>query len=69
MVLLVGGNDQYPATNVSINAAFAEALQAHGTDVEVVEVPGANHENVMYPDTDAGQATLQTVSDIFNNMP
>jgi len=69
MVLLVGSNDRYPATNVSITAAFAEALKAHGIDVEVVEVPGANHENVMYPDTDAGQATLQTVSDILDNMP
>jgi acetyl esterase/lipase len=69
MVLLVGGNDRIPATNVSITAAFAEALKAHGTDVEVIEVPGGNHENVMYPDTDAGQATLQAVADILNNMP
>lgn len=69
MVLLVGSNDQYAATNPTITAAFAEALKAHGTDVEVVEVPGANHENVMYPDTAAGQATLQVVNDIVNDSP
>jgi acetyl esterase/lipase len=69
MVLLVGSNDQYRATNASITAAFAEALKAHGTDVEVVEVPDANHENVVYPDTDAGQATLQVISDILDNAP
>jgi pimeloyl-ACP methyl ester carboxylesterase len=50
MVLLVGSHDRYLATNPSITAAFAEALRTHGTDVEVVEVPDANHENVMYPD-------------------
>lgn len=69
MVLLVGSNDQYPATNASITAAFAEALKTHGTDVEVVEVPDANHENVVYPDTDAGQATLQVISDILDISP
>jgi len=69
MVLLVGSNDQYPATNATITAVFAEALTTHGTDVEVIEVPDANHENVMYPDTEAGQTTLQVVSDILNNTP
>ncbi len=69
VVLLVGSNDQYAATNASITAAFAEVLKTYGTDVEVVEVPDANHENVMYPDTDAGQATLQVVGDILNNTP
>jgi len=69
VVLLVGSNDQYAATNASITAAFAEVLKTYGTDVEVVEVPDANHENVMYPETDAGQATLQVISDILNNTP
>jgi pimeloyl-ACP methyl ester carboxylesterase len=69
MVLLVGSNDQYRATKASITAAFAEALETHGTDVEVVEVPDANHENVVYPDTDAGQSTLQVISDILDNAP
>jgi pimeloyl-ACP methyl ester carboxylesterase len=67
MVLLVGTEDGYPATNPTITAAFAEALKVHGTDVEVIEVPGAGHENVMYPHTDAGQATLQVVGEILND--
>jgi len=67
MVLLVGSNDRYPATNVGITTAFAEALKARGTDVEVIEVPDANHENVMYPDADSGQTTRKVVSDILNN--
>ncbi len=65
MVLLVGSNDSYAATNVGITMEFAEALNAHGIDVEGVEVQGAGHENVMYADTDAGQTTLQVVSDIL----
>jgi alpha-beta hydrolase superfamily lysophospholipase len=69
MVLLVGSNDQYPVSNASITATFAEALKTHGTDVEVVEIPGANHEQVVNPDTDAGQATLQVISDILDNTP
>jgi pimeloyl-ACP methyl ester carboxylesterase len=67
MVLLVGSKDQYSVTNADITAAFAEALKTHGTDVEVVEVPDANHNNVVYPDIDAGQATLQVISDILDN--
>ena len=66
MVLLVGSNDQYFVTKPSITAAFAEALRDHGTDVEVVEVPDANHENVMYVDTAAGQATLQVISELLS---
>jgi acetyl esterase/lipase len=69
VVLLVGTRDQYSVTNASITAAFAEALKAHGTDVEVVEVPDANHDDVIYPDTDAGQATLQVISDILGSAP
>ena len=69
MVLLVGSEDQYSVTNATITAAFAEALETSGTDVEVVVVPDANHENVVNPDTDAGQATLKVISDILNNAP
>lgn len=65
----MGSNDLYPATNASITAAFAEALETHETDVGVVEVSDANHENVVYPDTDAGQATLQVISGILDNTP
>jgi acetyl esterase/lipase len=56
-------------TNASVTVAFAEALKAHGTEVEVVEVPDANHDDVIYPDTDAGQTTLQVISDILDNAP
>ncbi len=69
MVLLVGSNDRYGVTKPSITAAFAEALREHGTDVEVVEVPDANHENVMYVDTAAGQATLQVISELLSSPP
>jgi acetyl esterase/lipase len=65
MVLLVGSKDQFSDMTV----AFAEALKTHGTDVEVVEVADANHSSVILPDTDAGQTTLQVISDILNNTP
>jgi hypothetical protein len=44
-------------------------LKTFGTDVEVVAVPDANHNDVIYPDTDAGQTTLRVVSDILDNAP
>jgi acetyl esterase/lipase len=69
MVLLVGSEDRYVATNPTITAAFAEALRLHGTDVEVIEVPDANHENVIYIDTTYGQTTLQVVRDLLNASP
>ncbi len=49
----------------AIPAAFAEALEANDIDVEVVTVEGANHENVVDPSTEAGQATLQVLADIL----
>jgi pimeloyl-ACP methyl ester carboxylesterase len=49
VVLLVGSRDQYPVTNESVTAAFADALAQHGTDVEVIVVPDANHNTVIYP--------------------
>jgi acetyl esterase/lipase len=69
MVLLVGSEDQYPVTNADITAAFAEALKSHGIDVEVVVTPDANHNDVIYPDTDAGKTTLQVIADLLNNTP
>jgi acetyl esterase/lipase len=71
MVLLVGEKDLLAAgrSSVPLTTAFAETLETHGTDVEVVLVADGNHNNVMYPDTDAGQTTLQTVADILNNLP
>ncbi len=69
MVLLVGSRDQYAVTNAGITAAFAELLKTHGTAVEVVVIPDANHEDVVDPATEAGQTTLQVISDILNNAP
>ena len=69
MILLVGSKDQYPVTNESVTAAFAEALETSGTEVEVVVVPDANHNDVIYPDADAGKTTLQVIADLLNGTP
>jgi hypothetical protein len=71
MVLLVGEKDLLVdgRSSVPMTTVFAETLEAYGTDVEVVLVAGGNHNNVMHPDTDAGQTTLQTVADILNSLP
>ena len=67
IVLLVGSEDQHPATNSDITAAFAEALEANNIDVDVVTVEGANHNNVVDPTSEHGQATLQVMADILTN--
>jgi acetyl esterase/lipase len=71
MVLLVGEKDLLAdgRSSVPFTTVFAETLEAHGIDVEVVLVAGGNHDNVVHPDTDAGQTTLQTVADILNSLP
>jgi pimeloyl-ACP methyl ester carboxylesterase len=67
IVLVVGSEDQYPATNADITATFADALEANNVDAEVVTVEGANHENVVDPATQYGQATLRAIADILAN--
>lgn len=68
-VLAVGSKDQYPVTDELVTAAFAEALTTHGTDVEVIVVPDANHNTIIDPDDPGGQQTLQIVADLLNNAP
>ena len=63
IVLVVGSEDRYDATNVDITAAFATALEAGDVDVETVIVEGADHEDVVDPTTEAGRATLQVIAD------
>ena len=65
IVLLVGSEDQYDATNVGITTAFAAALEADDVPVEVAIVDGADHEDIVDPTTDAGQSTLAAVADIL----
>jgi acetyl esterase/lipase len=67
IVLLVGSEDQYSATNSDVTAQFAEALQAVNVDVEVKIVDGANHDDIVDPATQAGQATLQVLAEILTN--
>ena len=65
IVLLIGSEDQYDATNADITAAFARALEADNVDAEVVIVEGADHEDIVDPTTEAGNATLQAVAEIL----
>lgn len=67
IVLLVGSEDQHSVTDGVITAAFAEALRVHSIDVEVVTIEGANHDDVVDPATEAGQATLQVVAEVLAN--
>lgn len=69
MVLLVGTEDQYSATNPTITAEFAGVLKVNGTEAEQVLVEGANHEDVMDPDASAGRSTLEVVADLLDDAP
>jgi DNA-directed RNA polymerase specialized sigma24 family protein len=69
VVLLVGSDDQYTATNDERTEAFAEALGTHGIDVEIVIVPDADHADVIRPRTDGGQATLVVIGDLPDDTP
>lgn len=67
IVLLVGSEDQHRVTDGDITAAFAQALQGHNVEVEVVTIDGANHDDVVDPATKAGQATLQVVGELLGD--
>ncbi len=70
VVLLEGDPDDGGVYGVGVTIAFADALRTHGTHVEVVEVPGGGHdvhEDMVFPDTDAGQVTLGVIRDILVN--
>jgi len=68
VVLLVGTLDPFLATNPSRTRGFAAALEAQGIDVRVIEVEGAGHEDVIYPYTRAGTATLDVISELLDNL-
>jgi acetyl esterase/lipase len=67
IVLVVRTQDQYSVTVASVTARLAESLQAENVAVEVVTVEGANHDDIVDPTTEEGQATLQVLNDILSN--
>jgi pimeloyl-ACP methyl ester carboxylesterase len=67
IVLVVGSQDQYTVTDADVTTAFAEALRANNIDVQVVTVDGANHNDIVDPTTEEGQATLRALEDVLSN--
>ena len=47
VVLLVGSLDPFLCTNPASTQNFGEALEAQGIDVQVIEVDGGGHEDVV----------------------
>lgn len=69
IILLVGEIDYYPVTSPRATAAFADALEASGVKHEVVEMDGAGHEDIVDPNTEAGQRTLQLINGLISPTP
>jgi alpha-beta hydrolase superfamily lysophospholipase len=67
-VLLVGTDDTDPVSDAAVTEHFAEALQAEDFAVDVVVVHGANHDNIVDPDTEAGRATLDVLRDVVSDL-
>ena len=65
IVLVVGSEDQYSDTNADVTAALADALETSGVGLEVVIVDGADHDNIVDPTSDHGQATLEVIADVL----
>jgi pimeloyl-ACP methyl ester carboxylesterase len=66
IVLLVGEIDYYPVTSPRVTAAFADALGSSGIQSEVVVMDGAGHEDIVDPNTEAGQTTLRLISGLIS---
>ena len=69
MVLLVGELDAWTFTNLARSTAFGDALDQHGVDVEVIEVPAAGHNSVVEPTTAGGIAALAVIEDLIATTP
>jgi len=65
IVLMVGSEDQYAVSNADVTARFADALRADDVEVDVVIIEGANHEDIVDPASDAGQAALQVLAEFL----
>ncbi len=67
IILLVGSEDQHEVTDADVTDAFADALEAKGVDVETITVAGANHDDIVVPTTEFGQATVQAIAETLPN--
>lgn len=53
----------------SRRSAAAASIATVGTHTRAGDDADANHSSVIFPDTDAGQTTLQVISDILTKTP
>lgn len=68
VVLLVGTLDPNRCTRPDVTRSFAEALETNGIDAQLVEVEGAGHEDVIWPDTDPGKNTISIIESILADL-
>jgi pimeloyl-ACP methyl ester carboxylesterase len=68
VVLLAGTEDLVFCPIPDINQDYADALQASGVEVELVEVAGAGHSDIIEPDTAPGQNTLKIIESILADL-
>jgi hypothetical protein len=65
MVLVVGSRDPWLCTRPTVTNEFAEAVRTAGINVEVVELEGRGHEEVVQPVTLGGSLTLDAIRDVL----
>jgi pimeloyl-ACP methyl ester carboxylesterase len=65
VVLVVGSRDPWLCTRPSVTNEFAEAARTVGLNVEVVELEGRGHEEVVQPVTLGGSLTLDVIKDVL----
>ncbi|MGI9606835.1 MAG: esterase/lipase family protein [Acidimicrobiales bacterium] len=65
VVLLVGTLDSNACTLPSVTGDFAEDLQTGGVESEVIELAGADHYDIIQPNTPSGQKTLEIIESIL----
>ena len=68
VVLVVGSLDPFACTSLEVTKSFADVLSDAAFDVQVVEMEGRGHEDVVNPLADAGKTTLRVIEELLADL-
>lgn len=68
VVLVIGSLDPFACTSLEVTKTFADILNDAAIDVQVVEMEGRGHEDVVNPLADAGKATLRVIQELLADL-
>jgi acetyl esterase/lipase len=68
VLLVIGSLDPFACTSLEVTNSFADVLRVAGIDVEVVEMEGRGHDDVVSPFAEAGKETLRAIAGLLGDL-